>query len=42
MVFGGIEGGMYSYVTHISDLFSHIKEKMNAKDVRIMGDGDVH
>ena len=27
MVFGGIEGGMYSYVTHISDLFSHTKEK---------------
>ena len=27
MVFGGIEGGMYSYVTHISDLLSHIKEK---------------
>lgn len=27
-------GGMYSYVTHISDLFSHIREKANAVDVR--------
>lgn len=39
MVFGGIEGGKYSYVTHVSDLFSHIKEKTNAQDVRIMEDG---
>ena len=24
---------MYSYVTHISDLFSHIREKANVVDV---------
>lgn len=43
MVFGGIEGGMFSYVTHITDFFVHMKEKTNAQDVRIMEDGgDVH